>query len=189
MEKILIAATPEKAVKNIEALVREAGYYNISEASSGAQARRLIAAEDWDIVIIDHPLSDDDSSSLIRMLVEHSDASPVLLVKPELIHEIEAELSGTATVFAEKPLSKKGLFQALDLAASIKGKIEKLKAQNATLEARLEDMKYINRAKIALIINKGMSENQAHRFIEKMAMDKRSPKREIAKAIIRLFSN
>ena len=43
------------------------------------------------------------------------------------------------------------------------------------------------RAKWLLIERRGMTEAEAHRYIEKEAMDTRLPKREVARDILRTF--
>ena len=45
----------------------------------------------------------------------------------------------------------------------------------------------MNRAKLILIKMRGMTENEAHRFIVHSAMDRCVKKREIAETIIRMY--
>ena len=53
----------------------------------------------------------------------------------------------------------------------------------------VEDMKIINRAKFLLISCLNMTEVQAHRYLEKQAMDQRESKLEVAKQVIRTYEN
>jgi len=55
------------------------------------------------------------------------------------------------------------------------------------LNHELSDIKIINRAKILLVTNLHMSEVQAHKYIERTAMDRCVKKREIAETIIRTY--
>ena len=55
------------------------------------------------------------------------------------------------------------------------------------LEKKLEDLKIISRAKLLLIINKDITEQEAHKYIEKQAMDTRLARVEVAKEIIRKY--
>ena len=56
----------------------------------------------------------------------------------------------------------------------------------ATKEA-LETKKLVDRAKALLMKHRGMSEEEAHRFLQKKSMDLRKPIKEIASAIILAF--
>ena len=53
------------------------------------------------------------------------------------------------------------------------------------VEQRIEDIRIVNRAKCLLIQYTRLTEEEAHRFIEKQAMDRRLTKREIAEEILR----
>ncbi len=53
------------------------------------------------------------------------------------------------------------------------------------MEQRIEDIRIVNRAKCLLIQYTRLTEEEAHRFIEKQAMDRRLTKREIAEEILR----
>lgn len=188
MERILVVASSDKAAQSIADLVRDGGQYEISMASSGSLARRMVLEEEWDTVVVNHPLKDDDAERFIQMVSEHSDATALILVKSEFVKTVSANL-GNIAIIVEKPVVRPLLHQAMRIGANARSRIAKLKLDNARLQARLEDLKYINQAKILLVVNEHISEEQAHRRIERMAMDSRIPRREAAKTIIRLYSD
>ena len=53
----------------------------------------------------------------------------------------------------------------------------------------MEDMKIINRAKLLLITCLNMTEQEAHRYLEKQAMDMRMSKMQIAMQVIKTYEN
>jgi len=57
------------------------------------------------------------------------------------------------------------------------------------MESALIDIRIIDRAKCLLISYLNMSEQEAHRYIEKQAMDMRLTKRMIAEGIIKTYEN
>lgn len=50
-----------------------------------------------------------------------------------------------------------------------------------------DEMQLIDRAKLALMLYLNMSEQTAHKYIEKRATDMRIPKKEIAKNILKTY--
>jgi response regulator NasT len=52
----------------------------------------------------------------------------------------------------------------------------------------MEEIRIVNRAKWLLISELKMTEPQAHRYIEKQAMDRCVPRRTVAEEIIRIYS-
>ena len=56
-----------------------------------------------------------------------------------------------------------------------------------TIEEKMEEIRLVNRAKWLLIECLSMTEADAHRYIEKTAMDTGSKRREVAESIIRTY--
>ena len=56
------------------------------------------------------------------------------------------------------------------------------------IEEKMEEIRIVNRAKWLLISELKMDEPQAHRYIEKQAMDRCISKREVADEIIKTYS-
>ena len=61
--------------------------------------------------------------------------------------------------------------------------------ENEKLRHIVEDMKIINRAKLLLITCLNMTEQEAHRYLEKQAMDMRMSKMQIAMQVINSYEN
>ena len=57
-----------------------------------------------------------------------------------------------------------------------------------SVEEKMEEIRIVNRAKWLLISELKMDEPQAHRYIEKQAMDRCISRKEIAEEIIRTYS-
>lgn len=80
------------------------------------------------------------------------------------------------------------LLQALSWMSSARERLRKLEAKTASVEERMEEIRIINRAKCLLISALTMTEQEAHRYIEKNAMDNCISKKEAAENIIKLYS-
>ena len=73
---------------------------------------------------------------------------------------------------------------AIRYLASIQDRIRKLEQKNISLEEKMKEIKIIGKAKGLLIEKKGMTEEEAHRYIGKMAMDNGVSRKHIAEDII-----
>ena len=65
--------------------------------------------------------------------------------------------------------------------------MQTMQTQTDQLRSQLQDLKRIQKAKGLLMRQLGMTEQDAHRWIEKAAMDRCVKKREIAETIIRMY--
>ena len=57
-----------------------------------------------------------------------------------------------------------------------------------SLRRKVEDLRLINRAKVLLIQHLAMTEPEAHRCLEKQAMDQCRTRRSVAEEIIRTYT-
>ena len=63
-------------------------------------------------------------------------------------------------------------------------KIKFMSNNKKTFKEKLEEIRIIDEAKLLLIKKEGLSEEEAHKKIEKAAMNQRTTRRKIAEAII-----
>ena len=64
-----------------------------------------------------------------------------------------------------------------------------LKFQNQKLQDKLEEIRLIDRAKCVLIQYLNMTEQQAHRYIEKQSMDLRQSRVVTAESILKTYES
>jgi response regulator NasT len=68
-------------------------------------------------------------------------------------------------------------------------RINAIKNENRMLIQKIEDIRIIDRAKCILISHLSLSEPDAHRYIEKQAMDMRQTRRKVAEEILKTYEN
>ncbi len=66
--------------------------------------------------------------------------------------------------------------------------IQNLEAENARLREKLATEKLVCRAKCLLVERQSLTEAQAHRYIEKMAMDTQGTRRSVAERVIKMYT-
>ena len=86
-----------------------------------------------------------------------------------------------------KPLSRQQAAFAVRLLRAGHQRMQKIIDQNRRLTKRLDEARVICQAKCLLALHAGLTEEEAHRLIEKRAMDARISSREAAQAIIRTY--
>ena len=86
--------------------------------------------------------------------------------------------------WVSKPLSRALFLQAVRHAACLSRRLNNLGDENSHLRTQLDEVRHIDRAKLLLMQYLGMSEPQAHRYIEKQAMDLRISRAEVARSIL-----
>ena len=83
-----------------------------------------------------------------------------------------------------KPFTGVQFRQAVQMAAACCRRLDYLRQENDKLRDKIAQIRLVDRAKCYLIEKKHYTETEAHRLIEKMAMDTRRPRGEIAQEIL-----
>ena len=86
-----------------------------------------------------------------------------------------------------KPLNREIFYRAMRFAAAARKRMLGIRSENIKLQKKLEEIRLVNRAKLALMQYLGFTEQQAHRYIEKQAMDLRCTKLEVARKVIKMY--
>ena len=130
------------------------------------------------------PLPDEFGHELGTDAVTKTDAGVLLLTKTATADQIADKLQEFGVLVLGKPFTGAQFRQAVQLAASNYKRLAVLRAENAKLLDKIAQLRLVDRAKCYLIEKKHYTETEAHRLIEKMAMDTRRPRGEIAQEIL-----
>ncbi len=159
-----------------------------SVANNASEARRLMIQNDFDVIIIIAPLKDEFGTELAQYITSNSQSGVILIGKQEIADQISAQVEDYGVLVVGMPIGKATFYQALKMASVMKRRMEQLRAENAKLQNKLKDVNKISRAKCLLIQYMNLTEEEAHRQIEKQAMDKQSTRKEIAEMIIENYA-
>ena len=158
-------------------------------ASSSGEAKRFLSQEDVDIVLINAPLPDDPGTELAADISRDEATGVILLIQNELYEQVSYQMEDYCVYTISKPAHKQTILQAARLVAVTCMRLRKYEKRTASLQAKMEEIRIVNHAKWVLIKNLGLSEDSAHKTIEKQAMNTRSSKREVAEQIIKTYQN
>ena len=111
----------------------------------------------------------------------------LLLVRQEAYGAAWRTLQKHGVCVMTWPMEQAVLTQTLRNLLLLKKSMQTMQAQTDQLRSQLQDLKRIQKAKGLLMRQLGMTEQDAHRWIEKAAMDRCVKKREIAETIIRMY--
>ncbi len=168
-------------------LCRAGSITNVATVDNGIKARSLLKKSEFDLVIINTPLMGEFGNDLAVFISENSCAGVLMLVKSDISYEISSKVEEHGVFVLQKPISRSLFFQSIKLISASCKRFQGLRQQTARLETQIDEIRLVNRAKCALIQYLSMTEPQAHRYIEKQAMDMRLSKREIAQSILNTY--
>ncbi len=158
--------------------------YEVTLSDSVQKAKRILVEKDYDIIIVNSPVIDDFGMDFAIDEAEKNISGILMFVKPELEAEVYYKTYQYGILTLTKPTSKGILLQTIRLLCATIIKRESIQEKPKDLKTRLEEIRIINTAKMLLIEHKHISEDEAHKYVEKRAMNLRKSKVKIASEII-----
>ena len=155
--------------------------------SNISSAKRAVSERDFDIVIVNSPLPDDNG---LRFAVDTASGyqTVVLFVtRTEQYDQSFDQLAEHGVFLIQKPAPKASFELASGWLISARERIRRTEKKTLSIEEKMNEIRLVNRAKWLLISELKMTEPDAHRYIEKQAMDRCVPKRQIAEEIIKTY--
>ncbi len=180
---VLIVTGTEKGVSAISDMLDKSAFSSAA-AYSGSEARRMLMRYDYDLVIINAPLSDEFGHDLALTVTEKYSASVIMLVKSQLFDNVSSKVENYGIFTVARPVDRHLFHQVTRLVFANASRLERYRKETDKLKTKLDELRIVCQAKCLLVEYLRMSETQAHRYIEKQAMDNRTTKVSVAEEII-----
>lgn len=183
-ERTLLISGSEKGLDAIINFLKGCGYAAVSVVSSGDEARRMLQQDTFSLIVLNTPLKDEFGYQLSLQLTQNTCSGVVMLCKADMAEEMANKTISYGVLVVAKPLNRAALLQAIRMGKAMHGRMMHMKAENDKLQKKLEELRCVSCAKCILIEREQYTEEQAHRYIEKLAMDTRRNRREVAMEIL-----
>lgn len=184
---VLVISAKENFNASLQSLLPESKYAPVQMVSSVSLAKRVLLERSFDFVFINTPLPDDFGTRFAIEISGNKGTVILLLVRNEVYEEVCDKVTEYGILILPKPASKQMVAHTLNFMAGIRERLRKLENKSLSMEEKMKEIRLVNRAKWVLIDELKMSEADAHRYIEKQAMDRCVSRREIAEEIISTY--
>lgn len=182
---IVIFSQESESADNISLAASEYGFGKIT-VSDGNGGRDLLSKGGFDTAFVNAPLEKEFGLE-IAVFAAGLGCGVIIAAPAKLCGEIAKKIGGTDIFILPKPMNKALLVQTFRYVMIARSQKLGLREENLALENRLRDAKLIDRAKCTLVEYLRISEADAHRQIQKRAMDMRLPLAAVAKDILKTY--
>lgn len=189
MDCALIVAAKESEKDSLFALMEPFPIKNVVYAHNSKEAKNMIASTSFALIIINAPLAKESAQELALFMTQRTTAAVILLLpeSSKTDSSYDGEDYGILTLF--KPFKRSEFNRTIKFAIAFENRMASMHTANQKLEKKLSEVQTIHRAKCLLIQHLNMTEAQAHRYLEKHAMDRRESKVEVAATILNTYDN
>ncbi len=182
--KALLVTKKTSAADILKQLLTDNSYTVGAVVSKADAALHMANDPIYDVVVINAPIEDESGIELSMRISRDTVCGVVLLVQDNKAGAVGRKVADYGVAVVPKPINKMLFRQSLNMVRAAVKRYAYLSAENEKLKSRLEETKIINRAKFLLMQYLSLSEDRAHKYIEKQAMDMRISKAEAARRIL-----
>src|SRR5439155_18007246 len=162
---------------DLKETLEEEGYEVVGETGRGDEAVDLVKQHKPDLAILDVKMPGMDGLEAAAAITADKQAAVLILTAFSQRDLIEKARDAGALAYLVKPFQKNELIPAVEVALGRFLEMKALAEENTSLAEQLETRKAVDRAKGRLMDDHDMTEGEAFRFLQKRAMDSRSPLR------------
>lgn len=184
MKSVLICDDEKLIRMNVRAMLSDLGFEEFHECADGVAAVATALDKIPDIIIMDVSMPKKDGITAAVEIRKKLKVPIIFLTACNDPEVVKRAITAGIAAFLTKPVRSGELWPAIELAFAHNDQLENLKEQVEDLKDTLESRKTIEKAKGVLMKNHSLSEPEAFRRMQKLAMDKRKSLKQIAEAIL-----
>jgi response regulator NasT len=182
--RVLIAEDEALIRLDLKEMLEEEGYVVVAEVGDGQAAVDQAQQLRPDLVILDVQMPVLDGIAAAEQIAAERIAPVIVLTAFSQRELVERARDAGAMAYLVKPFSKNDLVPAIEVAVGRFQEMHALDAEVTDLKERLEARKVIEQAKGRLMAERGMTEAEAFRWIQRTAMNERTSMKALAQAIL-----
>lgn len=178
---LIVSASEQFVVLAKKSLV---GFITIDVKKSVAPARRCLLEKLYDLVVINMPLPDETGETFALDCADRGNASVMLVVPQDVCEDVMERVTDRGIFVMPKPAPRGRLDKAIRFLVATQNRMYKLEKKTLSVEEKMEEIRLVSKAKLILVEKKHMTEDEAHRYIGKEAMDHGVSRKKIAESIL-----
>lgn len=174
----------------VKILREDSRFYPIFTASSEKEAMDIFMSDAPALAVINLPSQSAlEELELPVSLVKNHRTGILILCSKEQYDSISEKVDDLGILVLARPTHPQMVLGAVKLLYTVYLSLSSLMEKTISLQNKYDDIRLINRAKLILIERFKMTELEAHKYIEKQAMDSCTTRRKVAEKIIRTYED
>lgn len=172
----------------VEEHLKAAGFEVLSIISSATGLLYQIEQHRPDVVLIDLQSPDRDVLESLAIVNRHSPTAMVMFGQQEDPDYIRQAVAAGISTYLMEGINPAKVKPVIDVAMAQFRSFQGLRDELHNARTQLEDRTLIEKAKGLLMLQKRISENEAHQLLTRLAMDNNQRLRDIAQTVVATLS-
>lgn len=184
MGKAVLYMRDEELLGSLKKRLKDRGFAEIIAPGSPGELLNEALSSHPEVAVIEYRAADQEISSVAKRLWEKLSLPIIMIAESGDVEEVQTWGEGTVSTILAKPVREDELMAALVLSIAAARRVERLKEEVSSLKESIESRKVIEKAKGRLMERDKLSEAEAFRRMQRLAMDRRISMRQLAEAIL-----
>ncbi len=171
--KILVVDESQQRLKLLTAALHEAGFDRVHSVQNSISLLDIVRETRPDAVLIEVESPTRDTLEQLTMIRDHAPTPVLIIAQDPKAQSIQAAVASGVCAYSVGGVSPERVKPAIEVAMATFASFKALRDQLANAREQLSQQKRIDRAKCILMQQKGLSEEEAHKALRKLAMDRK----------------
>ena len=185
---MLVDDHPSRA-QLVEEHLKAAGFEVLSVISSATGLLFQIEQHRPDVVLIDLQSPDRDVLESLAIVNRHSPTAMVMFAQEDDPDYIRQAVEAGISTYLMEGINPAKVKPVIEVAMAQFKSFQELRQELDTARTQLQDRTLIEKAKGLLMLQKRISENEAHQLLTRLAMDNNQRLRDVAQTVIATLSS
>ncbi len=183
MRVLLVEELPDRAEEVREGLVR-AGHEVVGAIDSPLELLKAIERTRPDVIVIDTDSPTRDAIEHLCVVSQHSPRPIVMFSSDDRSDSIREAVRAGVSAYVVDGLDPARVRSIIEVAVARFESFQKMREDLAEANEKLEERKFVERAKGILMRSRSLSEDEAYHALRKLAMSKKQRVGEVAQQLI-----
>ena len=184
MRKTALCIHDEKLLGSLKKRLRDQGFAEIIASGSAGELYADALESHPEVAVLEYSASEREVSQTVKKLWERLGIPIIMIAESADLEGVQKWGESILSTILAKPVREDELMAALALSVAAARRVDQLKEEITTLKESIETRKVVEKAKGRLMERDRLTEAEAFRRMQRLAMDRRISMRQLAEAIL-----
>ena len=180
----VLVVSKDSKISSLISVMLTSPLFELTLCTDFNEARRKVNERNYNIIIVDSGESGDYDFAVD---ISDTQSTILLMVQPEYFDQISYRVEGYGILTITKPFDSFYFYNMMKIAIAVQYKMQVLNSQTVKLKEKMDEIRLVNRAKMLLMQTQNMTEQEAHHYMEKEAMNRCIKRTVLAEEIIKMY--
>lgn len=184
MRKTVLCIKDEQLLGSLKKRLKDQGCAEIIAAGTPEELYVAALGSHPEACVLEYCADERETSQTVKKLWDQLGIPIIMLADPEDLEGVQRWGEEVLSTILAKPVREDELMAALRLSVAAARRVEQLKGEISSLKESIETRKVVEKAKGRLMERDRLTEAEAFRRMQRLAMDRRISMRQLAEAIL-----